>query len=499
MGIFGRRTARRRLRKAARQSLATPAFSPPIDSTPWVLGGLWPAELAEITAQNAAVAEYLNADLQRIANSANERIQKLRQANLTAVARQAEEERVIKAAREFAVLRVESTVRAMRNERPAPDDRGAAEGTTTVLRPPPARGEPEVTEPEPVTDRSTGERRTEGLVTTPLEVERTAELGTTPLTVERTAELGTTPLTVEPTEELTTRTLREVTTDTLDTDSAKDASTDTLAPPPGADEVTDRQAETPRRGDGPTEELTARTDKLTARRPGEDRTDKLTPKHAAADVEPTPAEPESGHTRLKRLLAFVARQQPELCWAVGDRADGTTVLVTDLAHGWIPPGIALPAEVRLREPGRRGGTVAALLGPTTLFTTYAPGDRLGWTTDFAPIESALQSRELPAVSDLGRQLSDATQAREDLPRLVHAAAEAAAAGSAVADSEMDLLRVHLDTARYQLLTQYPDVDAALLLNCLLLAATEGLAAGDTVSANYHFSWFQVLDRLPPGD
>ncbi|PQM49726.1 hypothetical protein C1Y40_00047 [Mycobacterium talmoniae] len=149
VGIFGRRTARRRLRKAARQSLATPPFSPPIDSTPWVLGGLWPAELAEITTQNAAVAEYLNADLQRIANSANERIQELRQANLTAVARQAEEERVIKAAREFAVLRVESTVRAMRSERPAPDERGAVDGTTTVLRPPPARAEPEVTKPEP--------------------------------------------------------------------------------------------------------------------------------------------------------------------------------------------------------------------------------------------------------------------------------------------------------------------------------------------------------------
>ncbi|PQM49721.1 hypothetical protein C1Y40_00049 [Mycobacterium talmoniae] len=82
---------------------------------------------------------------------------------------------------------------------------------------------------------------------------------------------------------------------------------------------------------------------------------------------------------------------------------------------------------------------------------------------------------------------------------MHTVADAAAAGTDVVDAEMDLLRVHLDTARYQLLTQYPEADAALLLNCLLLAATEGLAAGDTVSANYHFSWFQVLNGLPPGD
>ena len=66
--------------------------------------------------------------------------------------------------------------------------------------------------------------------------------------------------------------------------------------------------------------------------------------------------------RLQRLLAFVVRQEPQLNWAVGDLADGTTLLVTDLAHGWIPSGIALPAGVRLLAPGRRAGKVSALLG-----------------------------------------------------------------------------------------------------------------------------------------
>jgi hypothetical protein len=214
-------------------------------------------------------------------------------------------------------------------------------------------------------------------------------------------------------------------------------------------------------------------------------------------VAEAPGEPDSGPQRLQRLLTFVARQQPELRWSVGDRADGTTLLVTDVAHGWIPPGIALPTGVRLLQPARRGGDLAALLGPTTLFATYAPGDRLGWATDFDATASSVQPRELPAVDDLGWLLGEATHWRDGLPRLAHTLARAGAAGTGVVDTETDLLRVHLDTARYQLLNQYPDLDAALLLNTLLLAATEGIAAGQTLSANYHFAWFQTLSAPPP--
>jgi hypothetical protein len=71
-------------------------------------------------------------------------------------------------------------------------------------------------------------------------------------------------------------------------------------------------------------------------------------------------------------------------------------------------------------------------------------------------------------------------------------AEAAAAGTVVVDQEVDVLRVHLDTSRYQLLVQYPNLNPALLLKCLLMAATEGIASGDVVSANYHLAWYQKL-------
>lgn len=128
--------------------------------------------------------------------------------------------------------------------------------------------------------------------------------------------------------------------------------------------------------------------------------------------------------------------------------------------------------------------------------TYAPGDPLGGATDSDVTEPSLQPRELAPVDDLGWLLSEATHWRDGLPRLVHTLAKAGAAGTGVVDAEIDVLRVHLDTVRYQLLAQHPDVDAALLLNYVLLAATEGIATGDRISANYHFAWFQTLSAPP---
>ena len=59
-------TARQRLRRATRESLTIPAFSSPVDCTPWVTGGLWPAELSPATDETATLAKYLKDDLQRI-------------------------------------------------------------------------------------------------------------------------------------------------------------------------------------------------------------------------------------------------------------------------------------------------------------------------------------------------------------------------------------------------------------------------------------------------
>jgi hypothetical protein len=111
VAIFGRRTARQRLRSAAQESLTIPAFRSPIDCTPWVIGGLWPAELSTITAETATVADYLRDDLQRIARSANDELKIIRQKGMSDSVRQAEASRVIDQARARAVRRVESALR----------------------------------------------------------------------------------------------------------------------------------------------------------------------------------------------------------------------------------------------------------------------------------------------------------------------------------------------------------------------------------------------------
>ncbi|MGZ4583215.1 MAG: DUF5631 domain-containing protein, partial [Mycobacterium sp.] len=146
----------------------------------------------------------------------------------------------------------------------------------------------------------------------------------------------------------------------------------------------------------------------------------------------------------------------------------------------------------------RTGRVSALIGDAARVVTYAPGDSLRRSADFAATKSSLEARELPAIEDLGRVLSETTRRFDGLPRIVQRLADAAAADAVVIDQEVDVLRVHLDTARYQLLVQYPTVNPALLLKCLLMAATEGIASGDSVSANYHLAWYQKLATRPPG-
>lgn len=110
VAIFGRRTARQRLRTAAQESLTIPVFSSP-DCTPWVIGGVWPAELSTISAETARVADYLRDDLQRIARSANDELNIIRRKGMSVSVGHAEATWVIDQARARAVRRVESTLR----------------------------------------------------------------------------------------------------------------------------------------------------------------------------------------------------------------------------------------------------------------------------------------------------------------------------------------------------------------------------------------------------
>lgn len=398
------------MRKATQPAFSIPALRTPADCTPWVLGGLWPAELEHVTTQTAGLAEHLKNDLQRIANSANHKLRAINAAGPTEAVRQAEETRVINNARAFAVLRVESTIRHLRKEplglQPESLSLGAVLNGPAVAVPSPVRVPEQKPPPQPAKQLETAEVYETGGVERPSEA--------------------------------------------LD-----------------ADEV------------------------VAVRRRSGSFHDTARPELRVTRPELTTSN-QSGELRLRRLVEYVARQEPGLRWAAGERVDGTTLLVCDLAHGWIPPGIKLPAGVELLPPGRRFSGVAALLGPTERNTTYRPGDSFIAARDFVATLPSKAVRESPPVEDLGWQLTEATQWRDGLPRMAHTMAKAGAAGTGVVEADLDVLRVHLDTARYQVLAQYPDIDDTLLCNYLLLAATDAIATGDSVAANYHFAWFEEL-------
>ncbi|GFG75200.1 hypothetical protein MBOT_25650 [Mycobacterium botniense] len=211
---------------------------------------------------------------------------------------------------------------------------------------------------------------------------------------------------------------------------------------------------------------------------------------ASADV--------TARARLQRLVDFVARQEPELAWAAGDRPDGATVLVTDLASGWIPPRIDLPAVVTLLEPGLRRGELESLLGEVSVVARYSPIHQVP-DEDDEPVPTSPRPRRAAEVEDLGWELNRATHYRDGLPRLAHTLAIAAFRGTGVLDKEVELLHEELSKIREKVLESYPgNVDAALVGNWQLLAAINALVEADKTAANYHLAWFQALSKTQAG-
>jgi hypothetical protein len=198
----------------------------------------------------------------------------------------------------------------------------------------------------------------------------------------------------------------------------------------------------------------------------------------------------TARARLQRLVEAVARQQPRLAWAAGDRADRSTVLVTDLASGWIPPGVDLPIGVTLLDPAPRRGDLQTLLGEVNATVQWTPGHYLA--DDDEPLRYSPRPRHGVTIDELGWELSQATRWRDGLPRLAHTLAKAAWSGTGVLDSELDQLHESLTAIATAVVDNYPgDVDPEQLGNWQLLAAIDALIVGDKSAANYHLAWFQA--------
>lgn len=460
---FGKKTLRQRLRAAVQRVRSGATSGKPADCTPWVLGGLWPPELTEVNAETALVAEYLKNDLQRIADSANARLRAIADADYDDRLRKLEEARVVNVARAFAVLRVESTVRQLRREPLA--------FQPEFLRLPgphrPSIGQPATEHDAAAPPADTARHRRDQHASTEVEVE--AEADVSEVSDVPDGSVADPPAHAEPVSFRPAAQPQPAAIGPLQYE--RTANGPAHWPNPAMQAVTEIAA-----GDFPSGEMvgaSARPASTEHRRP-----------------------PESGERRLKHLVHFVARQEPGLRWAVGLRDDGTTVVATDLAHGWILPGIRIPEGVVLLAPQRRTGNAVAMLGEIASSATYTPGDPFGSFGARESTEVSTTARRLDEIDDLTGRLVEVTHGRAGLPRLTHALVGTVARGGVVVEGELDVLRVHLDTARYQLLANYPQSDRGLLLNCLLLAAAEGLTTGDEVGANYHFAWFEALAGTP---
>lgn len=201
--------------------------------------------------------------------------------------------------------------------------------------------------------------------------------------------------------------------------------------------------------------------------------------------------------RLQQLLAAVARQEPKLRWAIGDRNNGTTVLATDIAYGWIPPHIEIPTGLTLIQPTSEAVSLEAMLAGTTLQAIYEPGQRIQAPHEPAPTSNRVRATK--PLDDLAWSLIQATKWRDGLPRLAHTLAKAATAKTGCLDSEVHLLREHLALAAKEALDKYPNTSPKAAGNWQLLAAIEALLDRERTCANYHLAWFESIQTRPNYD
>ncbi|CCK64244.1 Conserved protein of unknown function [Mycobacterium canettii CIPT 140070017] len=177
--------------------------------------------------------------------------------------------------------------------------------------------------------------------------------------------------------------------------------------------------------------------------------------------------------RLRRILDPVARQEPGLSWAAGLRNDGqTTLLVTDLADGWIPPHIRLPAHITLLEPAprRRHASVTDLLGATTVAAAHHPHGYLSQPDPDTPaLTGDRTARIAPTIEELGPTLVETVRRRDTLPRIAQTVVVAATRNYGVPDNETDLLRQKATDIQQAVLATYPDHDVATVAQAKIAA------------------------------
>ncbi len=210
----------------------------------------------------------------------------------------------------------------------------------------------------------------------------------------------------------------------------------------------------------------------------------------AGDVSSRAAEQQ----RLQRLVDAVARQAPGLSWAAGLRDDGTTLLVSNIGCGWIPPNVKIPVGVsRLLEPAlrRADASVVDLLGVVTAAAVHKSNGFIAKPgPDDPPLTADRVARTGPQVKELGPTLVELVRRRDGLPRIAQTLAQAATRGTGVTENEIDVLQREQQAA-YQKALQDPR-ELSLAADWMLLAAIDALIHGHESLAHYHVAWYEAI-------
>lgn len=195
---------------------------------------------------------------------------------------------------------------------------------------------------------------------------------------------------------------------------------------------------------------------------------------------------------LQSKVYAVARQEPSIGWAAGLLDDDSTiVLTTDLAAGWVPPHVLLPAGVTLLMPSARRRDMSAvdLLGAVSVAAAH---ERHGYIPDSGagdPVLSGERARYGHHVDELGPTLVDAIRRRSGLPRIAQTIAGAAVRRTGVLDSETDVLRAEIGGLRRDVIASYPQHDGGAVGDWMLLSAIDALVGGHQELAHYHLAWY----------
>lgn len=193
--------------------------------------------------------------------------------------------------------------------------------------------------------------------------------------------------------------------------------------------------------------------------------------------------------RCDQFVQAVARQEPRLRWTVGTRSDGSTVVATDLAGGWVPPGVGVPRGADLLEPGSPV-TLRDVVKDSDFHAEFTPGQPLSDTR----VGLSDLPRQVDQIPDLARKLRQATQWRDGLPSVAHTLAYAWAHGGGARPIELEELHRARAAQREAVLDSYHagEVDPHEVGNWMLLAAIDAVHNKQPWLANYHFTWFDSL-------